>query len=352
MNSAPNRTNAAGTVWIATGESHSLMKRILAGVFVFSWMVHPVFALDDNIHVSNLYDDSDPEAYWNVASSSDRQALFDTLSRDLGLALSHRNAAPGETLGIYGFELGIGTTIAAISSWKGCSLDDDALACQHEYDLQDPWRVMDADHRLTYGNALVLPTLRIRKGLPFSSEAGVDLSWLSFSHQAALSGYGRFAFHEGMWKDVWRVIPDVSLTIAGTRFLGNEELSLTTLEWHGTAGWTFPVGGIIGSHVGTFSPFMGFGRVYITSIPRDPLPERLSGLEGITGRRSQEELEPQDGGRIIRYEPGLLNPWKVSVGLRTTGGEFKVTSLLEFTWNTETQAFDRPAFSMDFGFIY
>ncbi len=304
-------------------------------------------ASDDSIFISNLYMGGDDD-YWSVASSDDRQLLFNSLSRDLGIAISHRNLAPGETLGFNGFELGLDTTVATVSSGALCDIDSAEVACQHQNDQQDAWRVMDADHRLTFGNALVIPTLRVRKGLPLSTEVGADLSYLTFSHQTALSLYGRVAFHEGMWDKTWRVIPDVALTVAGTRYLGNEELSLSVAEWNATFGWTFPVGGIRDSYVGTFSPFFGAGKLYITSLPQDPLPNKLEGLNGVTGSNSRVADATADSREV--EADSLLHPWKLNVGMRVASGIFRLVASLEVV--PRDGRLERPGITVGAGFLY
>lgn len=312
-----------------------------------------VRASDDNILVSNL---SDPDGYWNVASSVDRSTLFRGLSRDLALAISHKNLAPGETLGVRGFEIGLDTTVAFVGSTPRCDISVSGEYCQKEADRLDAWRVMDADHRLTFGNALVIPTLHVRKGLPFSTEVGMDLSYLMFSHQTAVSGFGRISPHEGIWDGTWRAIPDIAFTLAGTKFLGNEQLDLSMLEWNFTLGWTFPVGGVRDSYVGTFSPFVGMGQLLITSIPRDPLPAKLDNLQGLTALSSNEVVSVEgDAVRGVELDSlynSIFHPWKFSLGMRVTSGVFRLVSLLEFSHNPDTDRFDRPSLTVGVGFIY
>ncbi len=327
-----------------------VMLLLLAGV------CHSARGSDDNIYLTNLFDENNTDYYWNVKSSEDRQALFTSMSRELGIAISHKNLVPGETLGIYGFEVALDTTIAFVSTAEMCDVDASVPTCQYKLDREDAWRVMDADHRLTFGNALLLPSLRIRKGLPFSTEAGLDLTYFSFSHQGALSGYVRGALHEGMWDGNWRILPDVGLTIGGTKFLGNDEFDLSVLEWHLTLGWTVPVGGIKDSHVGTLSPFLGLGWMYITSIPfagatpADNIPERLLVLEGVTGRNAKVTTG-DTGERVVALDPSF-SPLKLSIGLRIASGRVRLLNGMEVTYNASEGGFDPPTVTVGLGFIY
>jgi len=308
-------------------------------------------ASDDNILISNLYKEGESDYYWNVTSSADRQRLFNTISRDLALAIGNKGVMPAETLGVNGFEIGLDTTITYVGTAERCSVESQITACQHEYDRLDAWRVMDADHRLTFGNALVLPTLRLRKGLPFSTEAGLDLTYLSFSHQGALTGYGRVALHEGMWDRNWHVIPDVAVTLSGSRFLGNEELAVSMFEWATSFGWTFPVGGIRDSHLGTISPFLGTGVAFVTAVPKGPLPDKLEELEGRTGLRGKEVLEPEGGERKVVMD-SLFRPWKVNVGTRITSGIYQMYVVFATAYNPVVEKFDGASVTVGMGFIY
>ncbi len=332
------------------------MKRRIITLLLLAGTCQAVWASDDNIYLTNLYDENNTDYYWNVKSSEERQTLFTTMSRELGVAISHKNLMPGETLGIYGFEVGLDTTIAFVSTADMCAVDAAVSTCQYQNDRADPWRVMDADHRLTFGNALLLPALRIRKGLPFSTEAGLDLTYFSFSHQGALSGYLRGAIHEGMWDGNWRILPDVAFTLAGTRFIGNDEFDLSVLEWHMTLGWTVPVGGIKDSYVGTLSPFVGLGWMFITSVPfpdatpADNIPERLLTLEGVTGRKAKVTTA-DSGDRVVNLDPSF-SPLKLSIGMRIASGRFRLLNGLEVTYNAAESSFDPPTVTVGMGFLY
>lgn len=321
------------------------------------------YAVDDNIRLSNLYDEDRPDAYWNVASSTDRQLLYQNLARDLGMAVSTQMLSPGETLGAYGFELGLDTKVMALPATQRAYNSESTE--QYDYDRADHWRVMDDDHRITLGRALALPTLRMRKGLPFSSEVGIDVTWIGFSHQAAFSGYGRVALHEGMWEREMRWLPDIAFTLAGTRFLGNSELDLSLVEWNVTLGYTFPVSGVRDSYVGNVSPFIGMGAMYISSSPSGTLPGRVDDLVGVTGLRGNAVSTPEDGAREVVFLESF-QPWKFNMGIRVTSGMFRWVTGLEFTgaglndpitvgdkdYSPESGVLNRARITIGTGFIY
>ncbi|MFM7201657.1 MAG: hypothetical protein ACKO6N_12785 [Myxococcota bacterium] len=275
-------------------------------------------AMDDNIRLANLYDESRPDAYWNINSDVSQQALLQNMARDLGMALSTQMVSPAETLGPYGFELGLDTRMLILPSTRVTNDSGDQAA----YDRADHWRVMDDDHRLTLANAVMLPTLRLRKGLPYSTEAGIDVTWFGFSQQAALSGYGRVAFHEGMWGTDLGYLPDVAFTLGASSMLGNTELGLSSWEWNLTAGWTLPVAGIRDSHVGNASLFFGVGRLRVTLVPETGLSDRLDELAGYTGSTGAVVSSPVEGQREVLYSD-VLSPYKLNLGLRITSGMFR-----------------------------
>lgn len=321
------------------------------------------WAVDDNIRLSNLYVEDIPDAQWNVSSSEQRQLLFQNLSRDLGMAVSTQMLSPGETLGPYGFELGLDNRLFFVPTARRDT--SESPEAQYTYDKADAWRVMDDDHRLTMGSAMLLPTLRLRKGLPYSTEVGVDLTWIGFSQQAAFSGYGRVAIHEGMWDRDMRMIPDVAFTLAGTRFLGNSELDLSVVEWNMTLGYTFPVAGVRDSYVGTFSPFVGLGAMFISSSPAGTLPGRVNDLVGVTGLRANEVLSPAEGQREVQFNQSF-QPLKFNLGMRITSGLFRWVAGVEFTgggaadpilvgstdYGPKTGYFGRPRLTIGTGFVY
>lgn len=322
-------------------------------------------AVDDNIRLTNLYLEDNPDAQWNVSSSDQRQLLFQNLSRDLGMAVSTQMLSPGETLGAYGFELGLDNRLFVVPTTQRDPTD--SPEAQYTYDRADAWRVMDDDHRLTLGSAMLLPTLRLRKGLPYSTEVGVDMTWIGFSQQAAFSGYGRIAINEGLWEKEMRLIPDVAFSLAGSRFMGNSQLDLSTFEWNLTMGYTFPVAGVRDSYVGTFSPFVGVGVLYITSSPAGSLPGRVNDLQGVTGLHSREVAEdPNDASVRPVVFNGSFQPLKFNIGARITSGMFRWLAGVEFTgggeadpitlgstnYGPETGFFGRPRLTIGTGFVY
>lgn len=85
---------------------------------------------------------------------------------------------------------------------------------------------------------LFLPTLHLRKGLPFSLELGTDVSYIALSTMVALNASVKWAFIEGFqW---W---PDVAVRAFVGTVLGTGALTVVTGGWDVGANYRFPMGG-------------------------------------------------------------------------------------------------------------
>lgn len=317
--------------------------RLFTALLVVLWLVPAgeVRAANDNFRLSNMV-----EPDWDINSDDQQAYLYKTFSRELGLVISHKYGFPADTTGLYGFDIAIEVHNAYVNTDRPCP-EEASYACYDYADpgsggesnrhLWDPWRVFDEDHRLSGGKLYPVPGFRVRKGLPLSLEVGSALYFLPFSSQAALQGFGRWAIHEGFDDGKLRIIPDMALTVSGTRLVGNPEMDLGVLDWGMTFGWTGVVGGVPGSRVGQFDFFGGFGRSLITSVPDEALPSELQCLNGWTGREAKaREWDQYDtagcSGRAVVYDPALA-PWKGSFGFRVHNGYYQMALSMELARN-------------------
>ncbi len=217
------------------------------------------FAAEDVV-LSNL-------GTWNGSPVDDAVAAdaYESVVNQLGLAISNKPIAPGETLGVFGFDVGVSSTVAFIDTKEGSSGQPSSWARVHE----------DGSP-----NAVMwIPWLNARKGLPLSLEIGGNLGYIAFSRQTIFSGYGRWGLWEG-----YHPIPDLSIQVGYSGYVGNNELELGALDYSATIGYTLPFGTLVGINQAQFSPFLGVGQVIVHAAPRvdESLQEDL-GIGRISG---------------------------------------------------------------------
>jgi hypothetical protein len=203
-------------------------------------------------------------------SDTDAKAAFDVVVNQLGVAVANKPIAPGETLGLNGFDIGVNSTIAFIDS-------RDASAGS-----PSPWaRVTDPDD---VPGILWIPGIQVRKGLPLSLEVGVNAGYVAFTKQTTFGGYGRWGLVEGYWP-----LPDVSVQVGYAGYIGNDELELGAMDASVTAGYSLPFGTLVGINQAQFCPYVGLGTIKIDAAPRFAGTENpFVGATAVSGFKSSE----------------------------------------------------------------
>jgi hypothetical protein len=148
-----------------------------------------------------------------VLLASDARIRFALLATELGLAFSAPLLEPAATTGHSGFEVGL----------EGSSVQ------VHQEVIGQPVAGIQPvgywpTHSLT-PYELTIPSLHVRKALPFSIELGGRFSYLSQSSYYAAQLSAKWAFVEGLY--AW---PDVAARVAHTIVLGPQDLHLSTTE--------------------------------------------------------------------------------------------------------------------------
>jgi hypothetical protein len=230
----------------------------------------------------------------NLAAYEDNTGAYHDLVRELGVAIANKPMAPGETLGLNGFDLSVFNSVSFLHA-RGTESDPSGWErTQAESDPND---------------VLWIPTIGLRKGLPLSLEAGLNVGWIGMSHQGILGGYGRWALVEG-----YRKAPDVTIQVGYTGYVGNEELWLGVIDTSATVGYTFPFGRTVGINTSRFSPYVGVGTVRIAAEPKlDDDVEAELGIEPVSGF-----------GRGSQHFAEGFQPFVADVGFRVATGDFQV----------------------------
>jgi hypothetical protein len=138
------------------------------------------------------------------------QAQFGDLAEAYGLAMAPRLLAPAETLGVNGFAFAFQFGVTGVD--EEASFWDRGIR-GNESTLQAP----------ESPSSLQTLHLDLRKGLPFSIELGMHLTWLFNSELFALGGSVKAALNEG----VTHLPIDFALRAGVSRVVGSNELELT-----------------------------------------------------------------------------------------------------------------------------
>lgn len=249
----------------------------------------------------------------------DQQVLGDSynqLIKELGTVVVNK-PTPAASLGAYGFDVDFATHFVfteghfragEVSPWARASTDE----------TSEPYRVV--------------PTLTVRKGLPLSTEVGASFGWISGSTTGTFGAYGKISVLQG-----YRPVPDVSLKVGYSGYVGNDQLDLSVLDAGVTVGTTIPVGRHAKVNTGKVAPFASISILRVTANPTiDPDVEKAIGAVRYTRPvfGSTDVIEPP-----LTYE-------LFGVGVQVVSGVAHLQ--LATSWSPSTI----PAISTSFGFTY
>ena len=180
-----------------------------------------------------IYPGTDPATWENPYE-------YHHLIEELGLMISSKVLSPSNTLGVNGFDMGAEANTAIIHG-------------QASY-----WTKAAKDGSIP--RLFAYPTLRVRKGLPFSFEGGMTISYLPFTQQQVLGTQGRFALHEG-----YALVPNVAVQLSYDKYIGNQQLDMDIRQGVLTMGYTWPFGESKDLKTGRVSAWVGYGKGNINS---------------------------------------------------------------------------------------
>jgi hypothetical protein len=165
------------------------------------------------------------------------QERFARFASELALAVAPMPAGLASSLGDAGFEVSFSGDVALIHRSQVFSNGLSSTVWPTEK---------------TGGDSLFVPTLHLRKGLPFSFEVGTDFGYVAFSSMIAATGSVKWAILEG-----FHLIPDLSVKAFATAVLGTGALNLVVGGWDVGASERIPLAG--GAELGLFGGYQRIG---------------------------------------------------------------------------------------------
>lgn len=150
------------------------------------------------------------------ALSSEAKQRFAILSSDVALAMSSAMLHPASTTGHSQFDFDLETAYAQVHPRTVSSSSPSTFATPPTW----PGRTM------AQPTGLLLPSVHVRKALPFSFEVGGRMVYLSRSSYFAAQGEAKWALNEG-----FDVLPDLAFRIAYSRLFGPKDWNLGATDF-------------------------------------------------------------------------------------------------------------------------
>jgi len=182
---------------------------------------------------------------------------FRLLTTDLAMAFTPTPMHPAETLGRSGASMELGLRMAQVHG--DATVEGDG-SCQASADACRVWvnegTAEGRTSQVSVDNLFLMPTIQIRKGLPFSFEFESKFQYLANSEMFAATAGLRWVLNEG-----FAFLPDVSVGGQGTRLMGVREIGIITAGLDVTVGKWFNLGGMA-----VLAPYAGWQRVWVSGI--------------------------------------------------------------------------------------
>ncbi len=231
----------------------------------------------------------------NPGTSSEADTRFRIFARELAAALTSVNLMPPETLGHAAFAISAELSVVDLKT-----------------------REFDFPTVSPLNGPLLIPSVHVRKGLPFSFELGARAGWLDKSRMAVGTLEGKWAVNEG-----FAFLPDIGVRGYVTRLFNNRDFDLTAAGLDLGVGKQFAVGGMI-----TLTPYVGWNLVWVsaTSNNVDFRPER-SYEESV--RSATAQLQDTNVFSEVRLGENQHN--RYYGGLRFIGGAVQLGAEISYS---------------------
>ncbi len=229
--------------------------------------------------------------------SPSANANFRVFTRELGAALTSVNLMPPSTLGYNGFTINSELSILNLHANQFIFPTEGALS-----------------------GPLLVPSLHVRKGLPYSFELGARAGWIQKSNLAVATIELKWAINEGFAN-----FPDVGLRGHLTRLFNARDFNLYATGLDVGIGKRFAIAGMM-----TLTPYVGWDLVWVGAFSNtvDFDPGR-SYADSVTSPRAQlqdtavyESVQAQSNSHSRFY-----GGFRFMAGAFQLGGELSYASL-------------------------
>jgi hypothetical protein len=231
------------------------MRRTAVG-FIFGIVVAALIALSARESSANKLD----LAIGRFVNCTDNgycwadNAAYEKFLAEYFFALAPKIMSPADTLGYSGFYVGLESTLVPINA--GSFNADTALS--------DPWyKATGPDNDKV--DAMFVPAIHVRKGLPWSFELGGSLNYLAQSEVVGIGGEVKWSLFEGYLHHFRGALPNIAARGSVVRIIGTTDLDVTIVGVDGSISKPFGIGGQV-----ILTPYGGFQYIW-TLIRTEPI---------------------------------------------------------------------------------
>ncbi|WP_223636910.1 hypothetical protein [Corallococcus sp. EGB] len=234
---------------------------------------------------------------------AEASADFRAFARTYGAVISSANLMPPRTTGHSGFAFNAELSVVSL-----------------------PEEVALPTEKAQPGSVLV-PSLHVRKGLPFSLELGGRVGWIEKSKMVTATGELKWALNEG-----FTYLPDVGLRLHVTKLFGANDLDLTTTGLDIGVGKQFPLGGMV-----TLTPYGGLDLNFVSATTRTLDFDPSRSPADAAGNDSRDALI--NSAQYSRVKAGDNLTPRFYAGARFIGGVLQLGAEVSVT---RLGSFDQP----------
>ena len=181
---------------------------------------------------------------------------YEEFLQEYFFAMTPKIMAPADTLGYSGFYMGLEATLVPIQD--AGHYDPDSLQNTTAW-FKGTGPINSAP------DAMFVPSLHVRKGLPWSFELGAYLDYLAQSEVMGIGGEVKWSLFEGYIKGFRGALPNIAARGSVVRIVGTTDLDVTIVGVDGSMSRPFAIGGQI-----TLTPYAGFQYLW-TCIRTEPI---------------------------------------------------------------------------------
>lgn len=179
-----------------------------------------------------VYQLGKPGGAGTIAESPSANANFRAFARRLAAAMTSVNLMPPETLGHSAFAISAELSVV---------------------DLQGATELTQMPTERQMNGALLLPSIHLRKGLPWSFEVGVRAAWFEKSRMGTGTLELKWALNEG-----FTYLPDIAVRGHITKILNSRDFDVTAGGFDLGIGKQFAIAGMV-----TVTPYVGWNLIFV-----------------------------------------------------------------------------------------